>query len=475
MVSVSQRTVSKHSVFCNIFHFNVNRYLHMNIFTLQLLFIVCVTADTDGMPTVHESWIYAMIVLGFIGFVALINIIIFAIYKTYHKLRKVRALHTKADLFKMMVNILLTFGIWIFNACACLEWAILRTDVFMELNPTKCIVIYISNYVFYMLGKLCLHFLLLYRLYLAFRGTALHVKSVLLRLFAVLISVDFIVCVSLWVDICLKKVTVGIVVPSETLTFCTLYNNSSAAQITWYQKTWPILFGAQDCIVGILTLIIFIYKLNQLHRHTKNNSVTEALVRKLFIMGCASIFSTFMLFTFAVPFYSNLTFLLPLDALINSLCVLLLLDWTNPMYLKVCCAMDLCLQSAFKHETSNRKNHYHLSLRNSNHKKDKMSRSAPNLKVGNMSPKTPPTPLTPPITPGRENMYTRTVKTGNLSPPTPLTRGLKDATSNSCTLITLGRDPFATHKQINTTSTDVGEQIKMASAGHMFNKAMNLD
>eukprot|EP01083_Nonionella_stella_P023233 64264_1 len=439
----------------------------MNIFTLQLLFIVCVTADTDGMPTVHESWIYAMIVLGFIGFIALIDIIIFAIYKTYHKLRKVRALTTKADQFKMMVNILLTFGIWIFNACACLEWAILRTDLFIELNPTKCTAIYISNYLFYMLGKLCLHFLLLYRLYLAFHGTALHVKSVLLRLFAVLISVDFIVFVSLWMDICLKKVTVGIVVPSETLTFCTLYNNSSASQITFYQKTWPILFGAQDCIVGILTLTIFIYKLNQLHRHSKNNLATEALVRKLFIMGCTSIFSTFMLFTFAVPFYSNLTFLLPLDALINSLCVLLLLDWTNAMYLKVCCAMDLCLQSAFKHESSDRKDvntgiivdHYHLSLRNSNHKKDKMSRSAPNLKGGNMSPKTPPTPLTPPITPDRGNMYSR-----NLGPPTPLTLHLKDTTSNSCTLITLGRDPFATHKAIDTTSTDVGET---------FNKTMS--
>eukprot|EP01083_Nonionella_stella_P303351 1049849_1 len=330
---------------------------------LTILCIACANADIHNhMPTVDESWIFGMIVFGFCGSFLLICVIIVAIHKTY--------LHSKtvddqSDKCILMINAGLNFAIWIFNAIACLEWAFLRTDLFIDLDVSRCTIIYTSNYLFYMLGKYCLHILLLFRLYFAFDGTALQINLRYLASFAVLITIDFITFIILWIGICLEKVAIGVIVPSKSITFCTLYNNSSSSELTVYQKYFPVLFGAQDILVAITTLVIFIHKLNQVATSPYSSSrdvATECLVRKLCAMGTVALLSTFVLFTFAVPFYSDLTFLLPLDALINGLCVLLLLDWASPVYLKLCCLVEICLQCAFKHEKIKRKS---MSIRTS--------------------------------------------------------------------------------------------------------------
>eukprot|EP01084_Bolivina_argentea_P268164 455409_1 len=307
----------------------------------MLLFMMAVKCDEDN-PHIEESWIFAMIVLGFLGFFILLLAIIIAIYQTYKTM--------KESIEFSNVLIALDFAVWIFNAAALFEWAFFRTNLFIDLNVQRCKIIYISNYFFYMLAKYCLHILLLYRLHAAFKGTLLHLNTTFTKIFGLIITVDFIIFVSLWMNVCVENVKIGV---SQTFEICTLYNNDSNSEITLYEKLWPMLFGAQDFFVGIATLIIFIYKINQLTSstsHTVHDIETEAIVRKLFILGTISIFSTFIFFTFAIPFYGNLTFLLPLDSLINSFCVLLLLKWSDSVYKKICCGIDLCLLTTFKHE-----------------------------------------------------------------------------------------------------------------------------
>eukprot|EP01084_Bolivina_argentea_P060641 110781_1 len=302
----------------------------------------------NTIPTVPERWIFTMIGLGFIGFLTLSFLLLIVIYKTYQSI-----IIQRKQIAKLLV--LLNLTLCFFNAISCFEWAFLRTDLFFDVNITKCTVIYISNYLFYMLAKYCLHILLLYRLYLTFHGTTLEININFLKIFYSIITIDFIIFVILWIQICFRKVSVGVIVPSEILKICTLYNNSSASEMTTYERTWPLLFGIQDSLVGIGTLSIFIYKLNQLTKHIKDHDCKiEPLLRKLFILCITSILSTFIMFTFAIPFYPNLTFLLPLDALINSLCVFLLLEWANTVYIRLCCLMDICLQSVVKYAKKKR-------------------------------------------------------------------------------------------------------------------------
>eukprot|EP01084_Bolivina_argentea_P050145 92206_1 len=338
---------------------------------LLLLFVVTIVLNVmaveDTRPPVGENWIYTMIAFGFFGMFVILAIILIAAYKTFcnwESISKMKLRKKKSKQFKQTQIILniLNFTLWTLNFIACFQWTFLRTSLFISLNASKCTAIYISNYLSYLIAKYCLHLLLLYRLYVAFRNSrAFMLNPTFAKIFALIITINFIVFTSLWMDICLSDVKVGITVPSHSLEICTLYNNSSDRKLSFYEKIWPILCGAQDFFVGIFTLAMFWYKINEFSRNRGKRSCddnsrktivkTERLIRKLLILGAVSVFSTFIFFSFAVAFYGNLTFLLPFDAMINSLCMFLFLRGSNRYYYWVCCATDMCLQNLLKHST----------------------------------------------------------------------------------------------------------------------------
>ena len=99
-----------------------------------------------------------MVSLGFIGSLILLTIICIATYNTYHIIRR-------REISKPLIA--LNFIIWISNFFACLNWTFFRTNIFHTISASSCIIIYISNYLCFMLAKYAIHILLLYRLYLA--------------------------------------------------------------------------------------------------------------------------------------------------------------------------------------------------------------------------------------------------------------------------------------------------------------------
>ena len=60
------------------------------------------------------------------------------------------------------------------------------------------------------------------------------------------------------------------------------------------------------------------------------------LMKKLLFCGVLSLISTFVFYTFAIPFYPNFTFLLPLDCLINNLSIFLLFQFNDSIYRTLC-------------------------------------------------------------------------------------------------------------------------------------------
>eukprot|EP00485_Elphidium_margaritaceum_P017162 CAMPEP_0202734400 /NCGR_PEP_ID=MMETSP1385-20130828/188664_1 /ASSEMBLY_ACC=CAM_ASM_000861 /TAXON_ID=933848 /ORGANISM="Elphidium margaritaceum" /LENGTH=156 /DNA_ID=CAMNT_0049400761 /DNA_START=588 /DNA_END=1058 /DNA_ORIENTATION=- len=97
-------------------------------------------------------------------------------------------------------------------------------------------------------------------------------------------------------------------------------------------------------------MAVFIKKLKDLvSDHERNDIETEQLVRKLIVCGSVAMFSTFIFYTFAIPFWPNLTFLLPFDAMVNSLCAILLLDYAYTVYIKLCCCLDGCMKHVLQH------------------------------------------------------------------------------------------------------------------------------
>ena len=57
---------------------------------------------------------------------------------------------------------------------------------------------------------------------------------------------------------------------------------------------------------------------------------------KIVICNITSLMSSFVLYTLAVPFFSDLTFLLPADAVLTSLCLLLLFQFSDKFYVFLC-------------------------------------------------------------------------------------------------------------------------------------------
>eukprot|EP00484_Ammonia_sp_Unknown_P025500 CAMPEP_0197028104 /NCGR_PEP_ID=MMETSP1384-20130603/7883_1 /TAXON_ID=29189 /ORGANISM="Ammonia sp." /LENGTH=191 /DNA_ID=CAMNT_0042457055 /DNA_START=552 /DNA_END=1127 /DNA_ORIENTATION=- len=140
------------------------------------------------------------------------------------------------------------------------------------------------------------------------------------------------------------------------MAICTMYNSASADKLTLYEEIWPSLLGGQDFVVGAITLILFVKKIKDLTgshalhtQHAPHDIETETLIRKLSILGSLAIVSTFVFYTFAIPFWPNLTFLLPFDATVNSLCIVLLLDYASSVYRQACVCLDKPVQKVLKH------------------------------------------------------------------------------------------------------------------------------
>eukprot|EP00483_Globobulimina_turgida_P012035 UN12057 len=224
--------------------------------TLLLLLFTAISNGTndsiiDTRPKVQQTWIYFMMILGWFGFIISIFIIGYSLYQTKLIQNTPRAL------------IMLYFTLWTCNLIACFQWATLRTSVFVELTTSLCTVFYISNYLFYMIGKYCLHLLLIHRFYIAFRETPKSLNKSCTTIILTIISINFLVFTSLWISTCLAHVEVGVIVPNYNVEICTLFNNSNK-DLTLFDVVWPILLGGQDFIVGCFTLSLFIWKIHGL-------------------------------------------------------------------------------------------------------------------------------------------------------------------------------------------------------------------
>eukprot|EP01083_Nonionella_stella_P247027 856960_1 len=308
-------------------------------------------SHTSESPEISQEWIYIMIFCGWVGVV--IHLLIFA-HSIYSNRQKKK---TKLSNIQRLLN----FTIWICNLIACLEWGTLRTSIFLDLTVPRCKLNYISNYLFYMMGKYTLHILLFYRLYFIFRTTNVRFKERYVYLICAVITINFIIFTGLWFDAAMDHVTVGVLVPNRSIEVCTMFNNSKET-VHAIDRVWPILLGGQDLIVGLFTLALFVYKMTQFHRdktasfyelHKTRIEQTTTVMRKLLVLGAISIASTSIFYTFAIPFYGNLTFLLPLDATINSLCTVLLFNYSSHVYKVLCCPCDGCLSLLFRtpHQT----------------------------------------------------------------------------------------------------------------------------
>eukprot|EP00483_Globobulimina_turgida_P003773 UN03779 len=179
-----------------------------------------------------------------------------------------------------------------------------------------------------------------------------------MRFIGLIMTVNFLICTTLWVNTCILNVIVGVTFPHQTLQICTLYNNDVHQTMDFYHKIWPILLGAQDFIVSITTVSVFASHIRKLAAHSTASGSNmydmdiefEMIIRKLIVLGLIAILSTSIFYTFAVPFYPNLTFLLPIDCTINSLCTLLLLEYGKDVYNVLCYVTDKCLLITLGHK-----------------------------------------------------------------------------------------------------------------------------
>eukprot|EP01083_Nonionella_stella_P015049 42126_1 len=296
-------------------------------------------------PEIPQQWIYIMMVSGLIGVIIHLTII------TISTIRECKNKQNKQAQQPQHLQIALHFIVWICNFIACVEWASVRTSLFMPLSPQTCQISYISNYLFYMIGKYALHILLLYRLYFVFRETHVRFKQPLVYVVFAIITITFVLFTTLWFYSAIHHVTVGVAVPDGVIQICTMFNSNEQSNHP-VNRLWPILFGGQDLLIGLFTLALFFYKVRSFRTVTTHiephaQDGLYVVMRKLVVLGTISIASTFFFYTFAIPFYANLTFLLPVDACINSVCTFLLLGYAGPAYKALCCACERVVDVLF--------------------------------------------------------------------------------------------------------------------------------
>ena len=90
---------------------------------------------------------------------------------------------------------------------------------------------------------------------------------------------------------------------------CTYYNSETHTEISVFDKLWPIALGIQDIIVNIITLGLYVHKLLVLTQKATQIDAElyiQSITRFIICASCA-ITTTFIMYTMAILFFSNLT------------------------------------------------------------------------------------------------------------------------------------------------------------------------
>eukprot|EP01084_Bolivina_argentea_P048283 88976_1 len=246
---------------------------------------------TDNyIPQIEASWILAMIICGFIGFI--IHVIL--VFVTSHHY------FSGVDSRKGLIFIVGCILLLCFNMLACLLWAIARTNIIFPLSVPTCKFIYASNFLSYFMAKYILHCLLIFRIFLTFRGSALAMSRRALLIFICVLSVNFFVAMSMWeVSISPSVLQGQWTVNGVNYGICTLFSDSSNVNVS--VKLYAIIIGIEDLIVGTITLWVFLTRFRLIAREAHDIELFQASTR----FGVASFFShisTLFLFTLAIPF-----------------------------------------------------------------------------------------------------------------------------------------------------------------------------
>eukprot|EP01083_Nonionella_stella_P154137 496237_1 len=282
--------------------------------------------DENSMPQIEAPWILAMISCGFVG---LTIHIAFITVTTHHYLTDINVDSRKGLVFIIGCILLLCF-----NMCACLLWAVARTNIIFPLSHTACGYIYASNFLCYFFAKYILHCLLIFRIYMTFKGSAMAMSFRHLVVFICIVSFNFLAAMCVWTMSIAPNVLQGQWTVNDTnYQICTLFSAEAHQNIS--VQLSAITVGVEDFIVGTITLVVFLRRFRQIARDAQDIQLFEASTR----FGVASFFSvisTLFLFTFAIPFYPNMTFVLAIDATINSLCLFCVLSVGQDLYYYVC-------------------------------------------------------------------------------------------------------------------------------------------
>eukprot|EP01083_Nonionella_stella_P026600 73249_1 len=283
-------------------------------------------SDDTFVPQIEAPWILAMIICGFIGFI--LHVIIVAVTSHHY--------FAIMDSRKGLVFIVGCILLLCFNMLACLLWAVARTNIIIPLSVTACKFIYASNFLSYFIAKYILHCLLIFRIYMTFRGSALEMPRRSLVIFLTILSVNFFVAMSVWTISIAPSVLQGQwTVNGIDYRICTLFSDENSSNVNVSVKLCAVTIGIEDFIVGTITLWVFLTRFRHIAKESQETELFEASTR----FGVASFFSvisTLFLFTLSIPFYPNMTFVLAIDATINSLCLFCVLSVGQDLYWYVC-------------------------------------------------------------------------------------------------------------------------------------------
>eukprot|EP01083_Nonionella_stella_P024912 68621_1 len=278
---------------------------------------------TEYIPVIDSSWILAMIVTGGLGFI-LHTLFIGQTVRHYH----MNNLYAGKKGSAFLLGCLLAFC---FNMLACLLWVLFRTNIVVSTSPASCKIIYASNFLCYFLSKYILHCLLIFRIYMTFRGSKLQYMSLRsLALFISIVSINFFISIGVWTYSIVPNVLEGEwIVNNAHFTICTLF--SDQVNQSYSVKVSAVIIGIEDFVVGTVTLIVFLKRFRQIALESHDIDLLDTSTR-FAIVASIQVISTLCLFTLAIPFYPNATFILAIDATINSLCLLCVLSAGKSIY-----------------------------------------------------------------------------------------------------------------------------------------------
>eukprot|EP01083_Nonionella_stella_P210586 762261_1 len=285
---------------------------------------------SSQLPEINPLWVIAMISCGGIG--VIIHILI--------------TLRTLPLLFSSKITQngkILTFAcilVFIFNGMACLIWLLFRTNLLIPISIISCKFIYVTNFLFYFIAKYILHCVLIGRTYLAFIGTPYQMKSKLMKIYVIIVSLHFFITISFWARGVFPNVLKGVWMEYS---ICTLFSEN--AQNTFTVKLCAILVGAEDFIVGSMTLYIILKRFLNLSNTSEGSRMVHLSIR-YGIVACVAMVSTLFLFTLAIPFWPNVTFIIAIDATINSLCVFCVLSVGSKVY-NILCFPFRCVEKQY--------------------------------------------------------------------------------------------------------------------------------